>query len=140
MSLISTKLRNSAKGQQCTLRTAVCNNDPETTVLAHAPSIYSGMGCKSDDTFAAFGCSACHKALDEHELPIMDELKAWMQGIAETQRYWLEKGLLIPAQSDVRPSGKPKKRHTGKIPQRKDHVWPKREIQSRPFRKKEAAR
>ncbi|TDF41921.1 DUF1364 domain-containing protein [Alteromonadaceae bacterium M269] len=60
----STKLRNSARGQECQLRIpGICNHNPETTVLAHVGED-SGMGMKASDLEAAFGCSACHDAID----------------------------------------------------------------------------
>ncbi|BBI46989.1 hypothetical protein KPSA1B_105772 [Pseudomonas syringae pv. actinidiae] len=38
MRMTSKKLRASAKGQDCTVRIpAICNYNPETTVLAHLP-------------------------------------------------------------------------------------------------------
>ena len=62
----STPIRRAARGQDCTLRLAVCNFDPETTVLCHSNFLADGkgMGLKAPDTAAAFGCSACHDVLD----------------------------------------------------------------------------
>jgi hypothetical protein len=58
------KLRDSARNEECTLRIhPYCNNNPETVVLCHLPS-GSGMGQKSPDWFAVYGCSACHDILD----------------------------------------------------------------------------
>ena len=63
--LRSDKLRNAAKGQQCTVQIlGVCNFTPETVVLAHLPSITHGMAYKSDDIWAVDCCSACHDCLD----------------------------------------------------------------------------
>lgn len=55
----STPIRNAARGQDCTLRLAVCNFDPDTTVLCHSNFLADGkgMGLKAPDTAAAFGCS-----------------------------------------------------------------------------------
>ena len=62
----STPIRRAARGQDCTLRLAVCNFDPDTTVLCHSNFLADGkgMGLKAPDTAAAFGCSACHDVLD----------------------------------------------------------------------------
>lgn len=62
----STPIRRAARGQDCTLRLAVCNFDPDTTVLCHSNFLADGkgMGMKAPDTAAAFGCSACHDVLD----------------------------------------------------------------------------
>jgi len=58
------KLRDSARGEDCTLQIhPYCNGNPETTVLCHLPS-GSGMGQKSPDWFAVYGCSSCHDIID----------------------------------------------------------------------------
>ncbi|NWA20322.1 DUF1364 domain-containing protein [Serratia liquefaciens] len=61
----SKALRDSARGQCCTLQIpGICNGNPETTVLCHLPSNTHGIGYKSDDYWAVFGCSSCHDAID----------------------------------------------------------------------------
>lgn len=58
------KLRDSARDEECTLQIhPYCNNNPETVVLCHLPS-GSGMGQKSPDWFAVYGCSKCHDIID----------------------------------------------------------------------------
>jgi hypothetical protein len=58
------KLRDSARGEECTLQIhPYCNGNPETVVLCHLPS-GSGMGQKSPDWFAVYGCSSCHDIID----------------------------------------------------------------------------
>lgn len=58
-------LRDSARGQSCTLRLACCNHDPETTVLAHIRHFgWAGTGQKPPDFLAVYACSACHDAFD----------------------------------------------------------------------------
>jgi len=57
------KLRQSARGQQCQVRVpGVCNFDPSTTVLAHLNS--AGMALKAHDIHGAYCCSDCHAWLD----------------------------------------------------------------------------
>lgn len=95
MIIISKKLRESARGQDCTLRLAgICNFNPETTVLCHLPCGQKGMGMKSPDNIACFGCSACHDAIDgrtKAEYSASDLLRA----IAETQLIWIRMGLMV---------------------------------------------
>ncbi len=94
----SKKLRESARGQDCTVRIpGVCNHNPETTVLAHLNG--SGMGTKASDLHAAFACYACHLVLDGHsnnrggfskeQIELMHR-----QGVQRTQQFWLDNGYL----------------------------------------------
>ncbi len=95
MRVISTKLRESARGQDCSLRIpGICNFNPETTVLAHLPCGQKGVGMKSPDQMAVFSCSCCHTFIDG---PRFSELSAKhiLQALAETQMHWVQKGLLI---------------------------------------------
>ena len=124
MGIISTKLRNSAKGQACTLQIpGVCNANPETTVLCHAPSEVKGMGNKSHDFHAAFGCSACHEALDQHRVGEW-EYFYWLRGIQRTQAHWQAKGMLIV------PVDKPRSKPSSKIMPRR-HIASGEVIDSR---------
>jgi len=75
----------------------VCNSNPETVVLCHAPHPDKGMGHKGPDYFAAYGCSRCHDVLDHHGLPYSEEVEAWHRGVRETQRRLVRKGLLKEA-------------------------------------------
>lgn len=110
MALISTKLRGSARGQRCTIGVpGVCNHNPETTVLAHAPSEFKGMGLKGPDYWAAFACSACHEHLDHNRLMKSDAALYWLSGIHRTQEAWRGMGLL------VFPMNVPRKKTSSKI-------------------------
>lgn len=61
----STPARQSARNQPCLIRLPGCLHDAATTVLCHyALSGYSGMGLKSPDQMAAFGCANCHAIVD----------------------------------------------------------------------------
>lgn len=94
MRVISQKLRESANGRPCSLRLeGMCNHDPETTVLAHLPCGHKGTGMKGPDMIAVFACAACHAYIDgprRWEVSARDYLRA----LAETQMYWVERGLL----------------------------------------------
>lgn len=94
----SKKLRESARGEQCTLRIpGVCCGDPETVVLAHAPFGGKGMGLKPPDTWGAAACYRCHMVADGQEradVTRMEILECWLRGIAETQRRWIDDGLI----------------------------------------------
>ena len=105
------KLRQSAKGQSCTFRIpGVCNGDPETTVLCHAPHPMKGMGYKSHpagEIWAAYGCSSCHDVMDGRapyanaETPytslVQEQLGkelTWYRAIRETQTRMVKAGLI----------------------------------------------
>jgi hypothetical protein len=48
------------------VRSPNCNQNPETTVLAHFRLLgVSGMGMKSPDVCAAWCCSNCHSYCDQ---------------------------------------------------------------------------
>lgn len=94
MRVISPKLRESARGQDCTLRIpGICNFNPETTVLAHLPCGMKGVGMKSPDMMAVFACSCCHAFIDGHRFGELTA-KHILISLAETQVYWIEKGLI----------------------------------------------
>ena len=59
------KIRDSARGQDCTVNSPWCNYSPETVVLAHyGEPGEKGMGIKPDDTSGVYACSSCHDWLD----------------------------------------------------------------------------
>lgn len=102
MKIRSKKLRDSAEGQKCTLRIASmifgmrCAG-PETTVLCHLPVGGKGMGTKTTDLSAVFGCRTCHDLLDSHDHRITKDPEFAIRlitAITETQAVWLEEGLL----------------------------------------------
>lgn len=96
MGVISTKLRNSARGQRCCFEIpGICNGDPSTTVLAHIRDDHKGLGNKASDVSAAFACSACHDHYDQHRMPREDELFFALRAMQRTQAIWLEMGLMV---------------------------------------------
>ena len=91
----SEALTQSARGKNCTVRSPVCNHNPETTVLAHLRGPWAlGIGTKPHDFFSVYACSDCHDALDgrrgiwpvDHE----DRLRA----LYETQTIMFLEGLM----------------------------------------------
>lgn len=94
----SQKITKAARGQDCTLNIlGVCNHNPETVVLCHLPDESHGMGMKASDISGAFGCSACHDAIDGRALSV--ELlgkKEWYmrRAISRTMEKLFELGVL----------------------------------------------
>jgi hypothetical protein len=130
MGMVSQKLRDSAKGQECFLRLpGICSHNRETTVLCHAPSEFRGMGSKGHDFHAAFGCSECHQAMDQTRIPKLEWWETWLRAMQRTQAWWVENGLITIAgdTGKTRPGKKanmPSKKQTkakasGKIVQRR---------------------
>jgi hypothetical protein len=97
----SKKLRDSARGQVCTLNIArICNGNPETTILAHIPDGNGGMALKGHDISACFACSSCHDAIDGRH-PYFQQGNNrdhyhWylMRGLNRTLVAWIESGLI----------------------------------------------
>ena len=91
------KIRESARGESCQIRSPLCNGDPETTVLCHLPAMK--MGGKAPDYQAAYGCSGCHDLVDgrdyQGEAFQAAQVKMWhLQAVFRTQEILVEKGLL----------------------------------------------
>ncbi len=91
------KLRKSARGEECTLQIhPYCNGNPETVVLCHLPS-GSGMGQKSPDWWAAYGCSACHDVIDGRSGDLLDadiRNECMRRGHFRTLYLMIQKGLI----------------------------------------------
>ncbi len=101
----SQKLRDSAQGESCTFTIpGVCCGDPETVVLCHLPDDSHGISRKSDDICAAYGCVACHDAIDYRidyflkyeNLQVARADREWFMRRAQTrtERRMIEKGVL----------------------------------------------
>ena len=60
-------IRDSARGEECTVRiVGACNSRPDTVVWSHVPSLVGdrGMGMKALDVCGAYACAACHDVVD----------------------------------------------------------------------------
>lgn len=93
--MISKKIRDSARGEDCSLRmVGICNFNNETTILAHLPCGMKGMGMKSPDNMAVYACSCCHDVLDGRRQGAID-WRDVVRALAETQAKLMQKGLMI---------------------------------------------
>lgn len=91
-----TPLRNSARGETCTLRLDGCDGGTETTVLAHLRHFgWAGTGHKPPDYLAVFACHRCHDAIDgrsNHAEHGYDDL---LRALGETLNRQVAKGKII---------------------------------------------
>lgn len=86
MAIVSRKMRNAARDQECTFQiVGICNYDPATTVFCHLPDESKGTGKKSDDISGADGCSACHAAVDRRE---------WSQELEDNREWYLRRAMV----------------------------------------------
>lgn len=96
--IISKHIRESARGEACTLNIAgVCNYNNETTVLAHLPDESNGMGTKSTDLSACHACSACHSLIDSPgDIRLTSEEREWYmrRAMVRTWSRLVEKGIV----------------------------------------------
>lgn len=94
------KITESAKGEDCTIRMPrVCNHNSETVVLAHINGVRFGHGVaqKVNDFHGAYACSNCHDAVDgrlkthfsKEQVKLMH-----LEGVIETQMKLKQKGLM----------------------------------------------
>ena len=79
MKLSKDNIRKSAKGQDCTVQIGkVCNENPETTVYAHATILPPTgiIGGKQNDVVGGYyACSSCHDEMDGRSNRL--ELNRW---------------------------------------------------------------
>ena len=128
----SNKIRNSAKGETCTLQIfGICNNDPSTTVLAHIHDETFGASQKADDCSAIYACSACHDEIDRRTRKLPVEKLTWylLRALQRTIRRQIERGLIVypitietPASARPIKSRKPREERQ-RIP-RSQNPWP----------------
>ena len=94
MKIVSKKIRNSARDEDCSLRLInICNGNPETTIFCHVNTVFKGVGIKSPDLFGVYGCSSCHDALDGKAKSAVDPQDI-LDAMVETQMKLVEKGLI----------------------------------------------
>lgn len=91
--VVSQPVRDSAKGEDCTLRLDCCNHDPATTVFCHIRHFgWAGISEKPDDFLGFYACSACHQVFDSGEGWGWEEVT---RALGETLRRPSWKGLLV---------------------------------------------
>lgn len=86
----SKKIRESARGEDCTLRVSPQCQDGETVVFCHLNTPFKGVGIKSPDLFGIYGCFFCHQLLDSSKVDYQDQQRA----LFETQYKLYQKGLI----------------------------------------------
>lgn len=95
--LRSQAIRNSARGEACTVRIpGVCDGGGETTVLAHLRMLGGcGMGQKPSDLQAVYACATCHDVIDSRSQ--VSPVDGWqlLAAMNETHARMVAKGLLI---------------------------------------------
>lgn len=95
------KIRQSARGEQCQIRLPfVCNGNPETVVWCHAngSAAGKGIGMKSHDILGAYGCSSCHDVYDGRRrvaIPRTEIKLAFWEGHARSIVRLIERGLIV---------------------------------------------
>jgi len=94
----TSKIRKSARGKMCALQIhPYCNNNTETTVLAHLPSMAKGMSIKSPDHIAVYSCSTCHDVIDgrmKTNLSKEELLRCQLRGLERTWGELIIEGLI----------------------------------------------
>lgn len=95
-SIASPAIRDSARGESCTVRAeGFCNWNPETVVFAHLTFEPKSCNHKVDDLFGCYACSGCHDAIDRYLLPETMRALILVRAMVETQRILLRKGLIV---------------------------------------------
>lgn len=91
----SKKIRDSARGEDCSLRLGVCSSN-ETVVLCHIGR-NRGVGIKCSDQFSVYACSNCHDIIDgrvKSEFTKYELSHEKLRALEETQGKLIDKGLL----------------------------------------------
>ena len=104
--LRSTKLRDAARGEVCTLQIfGCCVGGTETTVLAHLHDETFGRGQKADDTSAVFACYGCHDEIDGRTRKTVGEDLTWykLRALQRTVRRLVERGVLSVRLDKAKP-------------------------------------
>lgn len=95
----SKKIREAAKGEECTLRIfGVCLGGTETTVLAHLHDEAGfGMGQKADDVSGVFSCCGCHDEIDGRSRKTKGADLTWykLRALQRTIRRLIERGIIV---------------------------------------------
>lgn len=141
----SAKLREAARGEECTLQIfGCCVGGTETTVLAHLHDETFGRGQKADDTSAVFACFGCHDEIDGRTRKTGGADLTWykLRALQRTIRRLVERGVLsvrLDAEKPFSARPTPKRKppaERGKIQSAGFQSGATRTIASRPFPRK----
>ena len=91
----SSKITQSAKGENCSLRLTSCE-PVETVVFAHIGK-NRGMAYKCADYFGVYACSACHDIIDGRRKSSFSDIELQaekLRALEETQGKLFKKGLI----------------------------------------------
>lgn len=102
------KRRESAEGEECTLRFfGVCNGRTDTTVYCHSNFLVDGKGTGLKAKLGCYGCDKCHDVLDGRRRTHLtyEELEAeFLRAVQETHERMDSKGVRHAELSEVRNS------------------------------------
>ena len=97
----SKKIRDAAKGEDCTLNIpGACNHNPETSVLCHFTLHNGGSARLNGELSAGIGCSGCHDAIDgrrAYQWEPGDKEFYMRRSQVRTLDRWVDKGLVVIA-------------------------------------------
>ena len=89
------KIRDSARGQDCTINSPWCNYNPETVVFAHyGEPGEKGTALKPSDESGFYACYDCHVAIDQHKMSAQEELWYCFRACRRTWRSLLDREIL----------------------------------------------
>lgn len=65
----SQKFLDYAEGEECTMRSPMCNNNPATVISAHSNLLEDGKGrgIKAHDDLSVYACDGCHYFYDKSD-------------------------------------------------------------------------
>lgn len=99
MTIVSRKIRNSARGQECTVNAVGhCDYGTDTTILAHLPDESNGMGKKSTDISSCYCCAACHRLIDRVVFdPDFEDNREWYmrRAMVRTWHRLIDMGIVV---------------------------------------------
>lgn len=96
----SKAIRESARGESCTMHSPACNADPATVVWCHSNMSVHGKGGsrKADDPFGFYGCSGCNGWYDDGPADQQEKESYFVRAHGRSFLRLIEKGII-----EVRP-------------------------------------
>ena len=92
------KIRESAKGEMCSLRLSpMCTDEYGAVVLCHIGK-RRGIAIKCTDNMAVYGCNHCHDIIDgrvKSEFSKLELESEKLRALEETQAKLIDKDLLV---------------------------------------------